>query len=297
MANANVRLGVSPLAWTNDVLEDLGDDVSALQCMQQAAAIGYQGIELGRKFPRQLAALQPLLQETGLSLASGWFSGTLADISVQQELHNVADHARLLSALGCSVLVYGECGGMPGETPLDIGISHSPKLSAIDFDAYVRRLSQFSSALYQEYGLKLAYHHHLMMLVEHQDEIERFFSATHEDVGMLLDTGHAVAAGADLNALIRQFGSRICHIHLKDIRRARLDQVYQQDESFNQGVRGGMFTVPGDGAIDYQPVVDFVNHSGYRGWLIVEAEQDPTTAPPVPTVTRAFHHVNALFSR
>ncbi|MEN5014756.1 myo-inosose-2 dehydratase [Erwinia sp. Eh17-17] len=296
MANANVRLGVSPLAWTNDVLEDLGDDVSALQCMQQAAAVGYQGIELGRKFPREPAALNPLLQETGLSLASGWFSGTLADISVQQELQNVAGHARLLQALGCSVMVYGECGAMPGETPLDIGISHSPKLSAIDFDAYARRMSQFASALHQEYGLTLAYHHHLMMLVERQDEIERFFAATSDSVGMLLDTGHAVAAGADLRALIQQFGSRICHIHLKDIRRARLDQVYHQDESFNQGVRGGMFTVPGDGCIDYQPVVDYVSRSGYRGWLIVEAEQDPLNAPPVPTVTRAFNHVNHLFS-
>lgn len=296
MRNTTVRLGVSPLAWTNDVLEDLGDNVTALQCMQDAAAIGYQGIELGRKFPRELATLQPLLQETGLSLASGWFSGTLADISVEQELQNVAAHARLLSGLGCRVMVYGECGGMPGETPLDIGISHSPKLSDIDFDAYARRMSQFSAALFQEYGLKLAYHHHLMMLVEHQDEIERFFAATADDVGMLLDTGHAVAAGSDLSTLIQRFGSRICHIHLKDIRRERMAQVYAEDQSFNEGVRGGMFTVPGDGYIDYQPVVDFVNHSGYQGWLIVEAEQDPLQAPPVPTVTRAFKHVNSLFS-
>lgn len=296
MANANVRLGVSPLAWTNDVLNDLGDDVSALQCMQEAAAAGYQGIELGRKFPREASQLAPLLQETGLSLASGWFSGTLADISVQQELHNVAAHARLLQTLGCSVMVYGECGGMPGETPLDTGLSHSPRLSGIDVDAYARRMSQFAFALQEEYGLTLAYHHHLMMLVEHQDEIERFFTTTTDDVGMLLDTGHAVAAGCDLRALIHQFGSRICHIHLKDIRRARLDQVFEQDESFNQGVRGGMFTVPGDGGIDYQPVVDFVSHGGYRGWLIVEAEQDPLKAPPVPTVTRAFHHINRLFS-
>ncbi|QUG74929.1 myo-inosose-2 dehydratase [Erwinia sp. E602] len=296
MANASIRLGVSPLAWTNDVLEDLGDNVSALQCMQEAAAVGYQGIELGRKFPRKTENLQPLLAQSGLSLASGWFSGTLADISVEQELHNVAAHARLLSGLGCRVMVYGECGGMPGDSPLDIGISHSPKLSAIDFDAYAQRMSRFSSALYQEYGLRLAYHHHLMMLVERQDEIERFFSATTADVGMLLDTGHAVAAGSDLSALIDQFGSRICHIHLKDIRRERLAQVYAQDESFNQGVRGGMFTVPGDGWIDYQPVVDFVLHSGYQGWLIVEAEQDPQVAPPVPTVTRAFNHVTSLFS-
>jgi len=296
MSNTPVRLGVSPLAWTNDVLEDLGDNVTAIQCMQEAAAIGYQGIELGRKFPREQAALQPLLQESGLSLASGWFSGTLADISVEQELQNVAAHARLLSALGCEVMVYGECGGMPGDTPLDMGISHSPTLSGIDFDAYASRMSRFSSALFQEYGLKLAYHHHLMMLVEHQDEIERFFDATGDDVGMLLDTGHAVAAGCDLQALISRFGSRICHIHLKDIRRERMAQLYDRDESFNEGVRGGMFTVPGDGYIDYRPVVDFVSGSGYRGWLIVEAEQDPLKAPPVPTVTRAFNHVKHLFS-
>lgn len=295
MAFSHLKLGVSPLCWTNDVLEDLGGDIPLTTCLQQAAQAGYQGIELGRKFPRNAHELSPLLGAAGLQLASGWHSGFLADRSLDDELEAVRPHAQLLQQLGANVMVYGECGQLPHDAPLDDPISLSPALSRIDLTAYCNKLNAFADVLLLDFGLKLAYHHHLMMLVEHDDEVQAFLAQTQDNVGLVLDSGHAFAAGVDMASVLEKYGHRICHIHLKDVRPHVLQRLYGEDLSFNDAVRAGLFTVPGDGGIDYAPLIRFVESSGYRGWLIVEAEQDPATAPPLATASRAFKWVSEHF--
>lgn len=163
MATEQLRWGVSPLCWTNDVLEDLGGDIPLDTCLREAREAGYQGIELGRKFPRQAATLGPLLAAADLRLASGWYSGMLADRSVEAELEAVREHAQLLRQLGAKVMVYGECGQLPGETPLDEPISLSPPLSRVSLAAYCHKLNTFADLLLRDYDLQLAYHHHLMI--------------------------------------------------------------------------------------------------------------------------------------
>ena len=200
MATEHLQWGVSPLCWTNDVLEDLGGDIPLDTCLREAREAGYQGIELGRKFPRQASTLGPLLAAADLRLASGWYSGLLAERSVEAELEAVREHAQLLRQLGARVMVYGECGQLPGETPLDEPISLSPPLSRVSLAAYCHKLNTFADLLLRDYGLQLAYHHHLMMLVEHDDELERFLSHTHDNVGLAFDTGHAFVAGVDIQA-------------------------------------------------------------------------------------------------
>ena len=293
---AGVRLGVSPLSWANDVLEDLGADIPLETCLGDAADVGYQGVELGRKFPRDAATLGPLLAHYGLALASGWHSGQLAEKSVDQEMQAVADHARLLKALGASTMVYGETAMMPPGSPLDAPMSKRMVMPKSDVSVYARRLTEFARRLQGEHGLTLAYHHHLMMVAETFDEVSRIFDVTGREAGLLLDTGHAEAGGFDYTKLIDRFGDRIVHIHLKDVRGDVVADVRNSDRSFNEGVRAGMFTVPGDGRIDFAPLAGFVRRSGYRGWLIVEAEQDPAKAPPKAAVARAFDHIASLFA-
>jgi inosose dehydratase len=288
------KLGVSPLPWTNDILKDLGGDIPVETCLADASAVGYEGVELGRKFPRDAAVLGPLLDRYGLALASGWHSGYLADRDVRAELAAVADHAALLKAMGATVMVYGECGRMaPGE-PLDLPMSKRLRLHAGECDAYALRLMDFAERLAGEWGLTLAYHHHLMMVAETFDEISRILDRTKPALGVLLDTGHAQAAGFDYTRLIERYGDRIAHIHLKDVRADTMADVRRRDLSFNDGVRAGMFTVPGDGSVDFVPVGRFVRETGFKGWLIVEAEQDPLKASPKPSVTRALAVVQAL---
>lgn len=288
-----VRLGVSPLSWTNDVLEDLGGDIPLEVCLSDAAAAGYQGVELGRRFPRDAATLGPLLRDHGLALVSGWHSGRLAEGGVPEEWQAVAEHAALLSTLGADVMVYGETAAMAS---LDAPMSRRRIMPADAVPAYAARLSEFGRRLYGEHGLRLAYHHHLMMVAETYDETARLLDAGGDDLGLLLDTGHAAAGGFDYSWLIDEYGDRIVHIHLKDLRKDEMADVRARDLSFNTGVRAGMFTVPGDGSIDFAPLARFVRQSGYRGWLVVEAEQDPQLAAPRPAVNRALKHVIETFS-
>jgi inosose dehydratase len=286
----SVRLGISPLSWVNDVLEDLGRDTTPDVVLAEAAAAGFEGVEMSRIFPRDPARLSELLAGRGLAFVSGWHSGFLVERTVAEELEAVGEHAMLLRALGASVIVYGECGRMVADA-LDVPLAERLRLKERDWAPYGERLTRFADALAGEYGLGLAYHHHLMMVAETLDEVRALMASTGPSVGLLLDTGHATAGGFAYARLIEEFGPRINHIHLKDVRADVLADVRTRGLSFNDGVRAGMFTVPGDGAVDFTPLARFLGSGAYSGWLVVEAEQDPAKAPPAETVARARRFV------
>lgn len=291
-----IRLGVSPLSWTNDVLVELGGDIPLETCLKDAGEIGYEGVELGRKFPREGQKLSSILSSYGLRLVGGWHSGFLTERSVKDEWEAAVGHVRLLKDCRSQVLVYGECGLMTGASPWDEPLSKRPSsnTNTSEFSAYARRLGEFAARL-KETGITLAYHHHLKMLVERAEEIDALCESTRDEVGLLLDTGHAYAAGADYAEIIRKFGSRVVHIHLKDVRRDTLERARKNDWSFNSAVREGMFTVPGDGDIDFSAIGEFLRTSGYRGWVVVEAEQDPAKAAPKLYTEKAYRFVQKLF--
>lgn len=285
-----VRVGVSPLSWVNEVLDDLGRGTSAETCLREAAEAGYQGVELSRIFPKEPGELAGLLSSFGLQLISGWHSGFLADRSVAEELEAVEAHASLLRACGTDIMVYGECGSMVADA-LDVPMSRRQRMRPELVPQYGERLTRFSEALSAAYGLRLAYHHHLMMVAETLDEVASVMDATGDAVGLLLDTGHAHAGGFSYQQLIERFPARINHIHLKDVRGAVMSKVRERDLTFNEGVRKGMFTVPGDGVVDFGPLSEFVSGGTFNGWMVVEAEQDPIQAPPASAVKRARNFV------
>jgi inosose dehydratase len=284
-----VKVGVSPLSWVNEVIQEFGANTTTETILTEAKAAGFEGVETSRAFPSEAASLKSLLDANGLSLASGWHSGFLTERDVEAELSDVRSHAELLANCGAEVMVYGPVGHMV-ENALDVGLSQRLRLMPDDFDRYGERLTKFAEALKVRWGLTLAYHHHLMMVAEQYAEIEAVMNASGEAVGLLLDTGHAAAAGFDYRLLIENFGSRITHIHLKDVRADVMSDVRANDLTFNEGVRRGMFTIPGDGSIDFSGVAAFIR-GGYCGWMIVEAEQDPNKALPAPTVERAGRFV------
>jgi inosose dehydratase len=252
-------------------------------------------MELGRKFPREGRQLLSILSTYGLRLAGGWHSGFLSERSVEEEWKAAADHVRLLKNCDSQILVYGECGLMTGASPWDEPLSKGPQLKEIDLATYAGKLREFAIRL-KETGITLAYHYHLKMLVEKAEEVDAFCEATPEQVGLLLDTGHAYAAGADYAEILRKFGSRVVHIHLKDVRRDVLERARKNDWSFNSAVREGMFTVPSDGDIDFSAMGEFIRTSGYRGWVVVEAEQDPAKAAPKLYAEKAYQFINKLIA-
>jgi len=187
----------------------------------------------------------------------------------------------------------GECGKMAGDSPWDESLNQGPDLKTIDLPDYARKLGEFAVRL-NDRGVKLAYHYHLKMLVEKAEEIGALCESTRQEVGLLLDTGHAYAAGADYGEILRRFGDRVVHIHLKDVRRDVLEQARRNNASFNTAVRDGIFTVPGDGNVDFSEIGKFVGSSGYSGWVVVEAEQDPAKAAPRLYTEKAYQYVKNL---
>ena len=278
-----VRIGINPLTWTNDDLPELGGDTPLEICLGEAAAAGYAGIELGHKFPRNAQFLRPLLDAHGLALISGWHSGRVLEHGIIAEIQAIAAHRRLLLAMGCTVTIFAEVSGcVHGDRTRRL--SARPVLADADWPAFGAALTAVADHLAAR-GIGFAYHHHMGTVVQTEAEIDRLMAESGDSVGLLLDTGHLVFAGGDPVAVARRHGPRIRHVHCKDVRPAVLAEVLAGDRSFLDAVLAGVFTVPGDGGIDYAPVLAALAEADYSGWLVVEAEQDPAKADP-PTYAR-----------
>ncbi len=287
-----VRLGINPLTWTNDDLPSLGAENSLETCLREARAAGFTGVELGNKFPRQANVLGPILREHDLHLVSGWYSGRLLERDVEAEWAAMRSHFELLRALDCNVMVFAEvsrCTHGNQLTPM----SQRPYLTDKEWPRFGERLTALAQRMQRE-GLRMAYHHHMGTVVQSPEDIDRMMSHTGEAVGLLLDAGHLVYAGGDPAQMAAKYASRIAHVHCKDVRRSVLEHNRNRDSSFLDAVLEGVFTVPGDGMIDFRSVLEPIAKSGYGGWLVVEAEQDPSVATPHVYAQLGFDHLHAL---
>jgi inosose dehydratase len=273
-----VRIGINPLTWTNDDLPALGEDNSLEKCLTEARQAGYEGVELGRKFPRDAAVLGPILEKFRLNLVSGWYSGRLLERSVEDEIKAMRPHLTLLKTLGSSAMVFCEVSRcVHGERK--VPLSQRPKLAQTEWAPFSRDLDQVASYL-DDQGVRMAYHHHMGTVIQAEDEVDRMMDST-KHVGLLLDTGHLTFAGGDPLRALKRHAGRITHVHCKDIRKDRLAQARKQDLSFLDAVLGDVFAVPGDGSIDFEPILKELSSRQYSGWLVVEADQDPAKAHPL----------------
>jgi inosose dehydratase len=284
-----VTLGINPITWTNDDMPELGGDIPLETCLSEARAAGYAGIELGGKFPRRAAVLRPILARHGLDLVSGWYSAQLCRRSVADEIAAVADHLDLLAAMGCPVMVFAEGHGSTDGNPA-APLSGRPVLADTAWPPFCAKLNAMAHHL-RARGVRLAFHHHMGTVVQTEAEIDRLMANTDDDVGLLLDTGHLVFAGGDPVAVARRHGARIVHVHCKDVRASVLTDVLRDDRSFLRAVLDSVFTVPGDGSIDFAAVLRELRQAGYAGWLVVEAEQDPAKAHPLTFARLGFDNL------
>src|SRR5215470_17869450 len=277
----DVRIGINPIGWSNDDLPALGGDTPLEIALSEGKQIGYEGFELGNKFPRTPAALKAKLEEYGLACVSGWYSGRLAKSSVEEETRRVMPHLQLLKYNGATVMVYGEVqDSIQGE--FDTPLYKRPRFgSEPEWSAYAERLKEFGRYLLGQ-GIRLAYHHHMGAYCETPEDVDRLMHLTSEEVGLLFDTGHMAFGGAGPDgvvAMLERHLKRVCHVHCKDVRPSVIKLARNNGWSFLQSVLNGAFTVPGDGAIDFAAVLRTLARAGYSGWLVVEAEQDPAVAP------------------
>ena len=288
----NVTIGINPISWSNDDLPALGGETSLEVALTEGKAIGYQGFELGNKFPRESAALREVLARHGLALVSGWYSGRLAQRSVEAEIAAADSHLRLLADNGATVVVYGEVADSIQGTP--VPLFKRPRLvQEQQWAEYAEKLNAFARHTLAR-GLRTAYHHHMGAYVETPADVDCLMALTSDDVGLLFDSGHITFAGGDAAEVLARHAGRVCHVHCKDVRPEVIRLARNRNWSFLQAVINGAFTVPGDGAIEFRPLLDILYDNGYEGWLVVEAEQDPSVAPSYAYADQGYRHLHEI---
>ncbi|CAN7499688.1 myo-inosose-2 dehydratase [Rhizobium sp. LjRoot30] len=271
------RLGIAPIAWWNDDLAELSDDVSLEECLRQASEAGFTGMETGRRFPMDMTELGPILARYGISVSGGWFSGLLLDGDIEVEKDRIAQQMEFFIAAQAPCIVYGETArSIQGVRTAPLATK--PKLSEAEMASYGRNVSDFADWCAKQ-GMPISYHHHMAAAVETESELDLLMK--HSSVPLLFDAGHMAFAGGDVLRVVENHHSRITHVHTKDIRRDVVDGLDRTTESFLDAVIKGAFTVPGDGSLDFEEIVKALAAKGYEGWFVVEAEQDPVENPPL----------------
>lgn len=282
-----LRIGANPIGWSNDDMQELGGETSLKTCLAEARQVGFEGMELGHKFPREPAALKAALAPFGMQCISGWYSAKLLHRDATTELENLRPHLDLLKAMGSAVLVFAETSNaIHGD--IDAPLSSRPVLDASQWGAFGRRVEQVAEATLRE-GVRLVYHHHMGTIVQSEADIHAFMAATGPATHLLLDTGHAAWGGSDPAALAERYRDRISHVHTKDVRNSVMETSKAEDWSFLKSVVEGVYTVPGDGMIDYAAVFEAL--PGYAGWVVIEAEQDPAKANPLAYATLGYNNL------
>ncbi len=276
-----IRYGTNPIAWSNDDDQTLGAHISLDQCLDECAKIGFDGIEKGHKFPTTVAGLKGVLDPRGLAFVSGWHSTNLLVNDIATEKAAMQPFLDILKGMGSAVIIVCETSNaIHGADHL--AVNDRPHLQDAGWRAFgqgIEALAEYAAAQ----GITLVYHHHMGTIVEAEWEIDRLMAETGPHTHLLLDTGHCYFGGGDPVRLARRHMGRVRHIHAKNVRPDILKQVREQGLSFLEGVRRGVFTVPGDaeGVVDFHAVLEVAAAHDYQGWLVIEAEQDAAVRSPL----------------
>lgn len=289
-----ILYGTNPIAWSNDDDQTLGAEISLRQCLDQSASIGFDGIEKGHKLPTTVEGVEKELGGRGLRYISGWHSLNLLTHSVEEEKAAMQPFLTFLKSVGAEVIITCETSNaIHGDDGL--AVNDKPVLPMAEwskFGAGVEALAAFAAAQ----GITLVYHHHMGTIVESPEEIDLFMQHTGPSTKLLFDTGHCLFGGGDPASVLKTHIARVRHIHAKNIRNDVMAQVRDQGLSFLEGVRCGVFTVPGDadGCVDFEAVLKIAAENGYSGWLVIEAEQDPAVRDPLVYQSLGFNALRQM---
>ncbi|SFC91391.1 myo-inosose-2 dehydratase [Clostridium uliginosum] len=291
MLNLNIKLGIAPIAWTNDDMPDLGKENTFEQCVSEMALAGFTGSEVGNKYPRDVEVLKKAIGLRNIEIASAWFSSFLTTKPYEETEKAFIEHRDFLHAMGAKAIVVSEQGhSIQGQidTPIFDGKYNFNEEEWKTLSEGLNKLGKLAL----EKDMKVVYHHHMGTGVQTEEEIDKLMSLTDDKlVYLLFDTGHLVYSGVDPLSILKKYVRRIKHVHLKDIRKKVVEEVKAEKLSFLKGVRRGAFTVPGDGCIDFEPIFKMLNENNYEGWMIVEAEQDPQIANPLEYAIKARKYI------
>ena len=291
MDKNKIKLGIAPIAWTNDDMPDLGSENTFEQCVSEMALAGFEGCEVGNKYPKDTAVLKKALDMRGLQIANQWFSSFVLTEPMEKVEKDFIAQCEFLKAMGAKRIGASEQSfSIQGQMNTPV-FDAKYVMNDAEWDKFAKGMNRLGD-IANSMGIKLVYHHHMGTVVQTAEEIDRMMDMTDPDkFALLYDTGHLAYCGQDYLAVLKKYAKRIAHVHLKDVRPDVVEKVKKEKLSFLQGVRAGAFTVPGDGCIDFAPVFDELDKSGYEGWMIVEAEQDPAKANPLEYALKARDYI------
>jgi inosose dehydratase len=290
MSESKVRLAIAPIGWTNDDLPELGGQIPFEQCVSEMALAGYAGSEVGNKYPKDPAVLNKALALRGLTICNAWFSSFLTTKPYAEVERDFLKHRDFLHAVGARVIGAAEQGHSIQGQALPV-FDNKPRFTDEEWKRLCEGLDKLGEKA-REKGMALTYHHHMGTGVQTAEEIDRLMEGTTAGkLDLLYDTGHLVFSGEDYMAVLRKWGKRVRHVHLKDVRLSVLERVKKDKMSFLAAVKAGAFTVPGDGGVDFAPVFKELASIGYEGWWVVEAEQDPALANPLEYAVKARKYI------
>lgn len=276
-----VKLGIAPIGWTNDDLPELGGENTFEQCVSEMALAGFTGCEVGNKFPKDPAVLKPALEIRGLQVCNAWISPYLTTKSFEENKAAFLEHAKFLHAMGATVMGGGE-QGHSCQGQMDVPVYEGKgNFTDEEWGRLTGGLNEIGKILKEECGITFCYHHHMGTGVQTMAETDRLLNETNPDyVSLNYDSGHFFFSFEDPVAAAKRYVSRIGHVHLKDVRAGEREKAKENRLSFLNAVASGVFTVPGDGVIDFPAIFDVLDQNKYEGWIVVEAEQDPAKANP-----------------
>ena len=285
-----VKLGIAPIAWTNDDMPDLGAENTFEQCVSEMALAGFTGCEVGNKYPRDTAVLKKALELRGMQICNAWFSSFLTTKPYEEVEKDFIEHITFLKEMGAKVVGMSEQGHSIQGTDKPI-FEAKYVMNDEEWDTLCTGINKLGKVA-KDMGIKLCFHHHMGTVVQTEEEIDRLMANTDPELfGLLFDCGHLAYCGEDYMSVLNKYADRIRHVHLKEIRPEKVEQVKREHLSFLQGVRLGTFTVPGDGVIDFKPIFDVLEKTGYEGYVLVEAEQDPAIANPLEYAIKARKYI------
>ena len=291
----SIRLGIAPIAWSNDDMPELGGKTPLEQCLKEASLAGFTGIEYGGKFAMESKDLIPKLNKENLKLCSGWYGANLLKRSPKEEFKIMQKQLKLFKECNSPCMVFAEVTNSIQGDPTK-PLSKRPKLTSDDWKKFTHSINEISKMMMDE-NMPLAYHHHMGTVIETEQETSRLIENTQDTVKLLVDTGHMLFAQGNSINLVENFHERIIHVHCKDIRKNILEKSLTEDLSFREAFLEGAFTVPGDGCIDYKPLFEVLKKNNYSGWLVVEAEQDPAKANPLEYAIKGFKYLSSTLGK
>ena len=285
-----IKLGIAPIAWSNDDMPELGGDTPIEQCLEEASSAGFTGIELGGKFPRNPGITNFLLNKYKLKMPGGWYGSLLRTRSAEDEWVAMQDHLNLLKLVNADVFVFADVSGsIQGDQTKRL--STRPTMEDDEFVEYCKKINDISNRLSDE-GIPMSYHEHMGTIIQTENDVDRFMNNTNQNTFLLYDTGHLLFAEANYERVLKNYISKINHVHCKDIRQNILKNSLKNDLSFRESFLDGVFTVPGDGCIDYEPLFKILHENNYDKWLIIEAEQDPKKANPLEFAKIGYNYLS-----